>query len=431
MKKRPLISELLFLLMVVSVFQFCDRVDLPSIGTAQISDLSDTSVTCGGIITDDGGSPIIARGVCYNTYPLADLSGYHTFDGSGSGSFVSRITDIVPGETYWLRAYATNKLGTSYGDTVRIKTLHKPISIGIEEIGINSVCLWGVGYPHNALITNFYFDFGTSDNYNKSSLASTTNPLPGYIVPEPWKMVNAIIEDLKESTIYHYRLRATSSQSSTLGNDLFFRTYNPEVVEDIDGNQYNTVTISSQTWLSQNLKTTRLNDGSSLPNVIDNTAWINSKFPAYCWYNNDPASYKNMLGALYNWYAINTGKLCPVGWHIPTLIEWETLLNEVGGPSEAAWNLKEIHYGGTNSSGFSAIPAGTRYYFDNPFEGAPNPDGTIPSYGCSGHYWSSGITVIEGEEFPSTIGFYDRSTLIYKWYDGFSAGNSVRCIKNN
>jgi uncharacterized protein (TIGR02145 family) len=419
----------LFIFYLVFILQSCRRINLPSLETSSISDLSDTSVTCGGTVYDDGGSTVMARGICYDAYPNPDLFSYHTIDGNGTGSFTSKIVGLVSGETYWLRAYATNEAGTAYGDTVRIKTFGKPISIGATEIGMSSVRLYGIFCPHNQLYTEIYFDLGTSVNYSKAFQASI-GTIPGFFVPEPWEMSNILITDLKESTVYHYRVRATSSQSSTLGNDLFFRTFNSEIVEDIDGNQYNTITIGTQTWLSQNLKTTRLNDGSSLPNVTDNAEWIKLKFPAYCWYNNDQTSYKNMLGALYNWYSINTGKLCPVGWHIPTLKEWETLLNEVGGQSEAAMNLKEVYYRGNNSSGFSAIPAGTRYYFDNPFEGAPNPDGTIPSYGCSGHYWSSSITLFEGNEFPLKIGFYDRSTLIYMWVDGYSAGNCVRCIKD-
>lgn len=426
-------TPVLFIMCLASIIQFCQKISLPDIKTSTVSELSDTSVTCGGTVTDDGGSPVMARGICYNSYPSPDLSGYHTIDGTGTGSFTSRVVGLVPGETYWLRAYATNETGTAYGDTVRIKTFNKPVSIGAGDIGINSVRLFGIACPHNSLSTEFYFDLGISGNYINTFQASEET-LPGFFVAEPWVMASVLLQDLQENTVYHYRLRATSSQTSTVSNDMSFRTYNSEIVEDIDGNQYNTVTIGKQTWLSQNLKATRLNDGSSLPDVTDDDEWLDFSLPAYCWYNNDPASYKNMLGALYNWYAINTDKLCPIGWHVPALTEWEELLSEAGDQSDAAMNLKEVYYQGTNTSGFSAIPAGTRYCFDNfdhPFEGAPNPDGTIPSYGCSGHYWSSGITVIEEEEFPTTIGFYDRIPYIYIWYVKYAAGNSVRCIKDN
>jgi len=415
---------------MASIFQSCRKIKLPTLETSSVSELSDTSVTCGGTVTDDGGSPVTARGICYNIYPGPDLSGYHTINGAGTGSFTGKIVDLIPGETYWLRAYATNEAGTAYGSTVSIETFNKPVSIGAGNIGINSVRLFGIACPHKLFSTDFYFDLGSNNSYSEVYKASAAT-IPGFFVSEPWEMAGILLQGLEESTVYHYRIRATSSQGSTLGNDLFFRTYNAELVEDIDGNQYNTITIGSQTWLSQNLKTTRLNDGSQLPNVTGDTEWINFGLPAYCWYNNDPESYKDMLGALYNWYTINTGKLCPAGWHIPSLNEWEVLINEAGGRSEAAMNLKEVFYQGTNSSGFSAVPAGTRYHFDNPFEGAPNQDGTIPSLGCSGHYWSSGISVFEEEEFPATIGFYDRSPFIYEWIVGYAAGNSVRCIKDN
>jgi uncharacterized protein (TIGR02145 family) len=95
-------------------------------------------------------------------------------------------------------------------------------------------------------------------------------------------------------------------------------------VTDIDGNVYKTVKIGNQWWMAENLKTTKYNDGTSIPLVINNTAWVNKATSGYCWYYND-TSYKNIYGALYNWYTVNTGKLAPAGWHIPTDAEWCTI----------------------------------------------------------------------------------------------------------
>jgi len=95
---------------------------------------------------------------------------------------------------------------------------------------------------------------------------------------------------------------------------------------DIDGNVYHTVIIGTQIWMVENLKTTKYNDGTSIANVTDNVEWIGLTSPAYCWYNNY-TSYKTQFGALYNWYAVNTGKLAPTGWHVPSHAEWTTLTN--------------------------------------------------------------------------------------------------------
>jgi uncharacterized protein (TIGR02145 family) len=124
--------------------------------------------------------------------------------------------------------------------------------------------------------------------------------------------------------------------------------------------------------MAENLKTTKLNDNTDIPNVLDYTEWINTTLPAYCWYDNQ-SNYKDIYGALYNWYTVNTGKLCPVGWHVPYSEEWETLLEyfgygEVSG-EDISLKLRETGYNhwnvgcaeGNNESGFIALAGGLRY----------------------------------------------------------------------
>ncbi len=90
-------------------------------------------------------------------------------------------------------------------------------------------------------------------------------------------------------------------------------------IKDKDGNIYTSVTIGTQVWLKENLHTTKYNDGNDIP--LGN---LNSdpSTPRYWWYNDDQATYGDIYGALYNWYAVNTGKLCPTGWHVPSHSEW-------------------------------------------------------------------------------------------------------------
>jgi len=136
-------------------------------------------------------------------------------------------------------------------------------------------------------------------------------------------------------------------------------------VTDKEGNVYKTVTIGTQVWMNENLKVTVLNDGTNIPNVKDNTAWADLHTSGYCWYNNDLAN-RDSNGGLYNWYTVNTGKLCPTGWHVPTDDEWTVLTTHLGGESVAGGKLKEIgtaHWnspnkGASNESGFTALPAG-------------------------------------------------------------------------
>lgn len=151
-------------------------------------------------------------------------------------------------------------------------------------------------------------------------------------------------------------------------------------VTDIDGNVYRYVTIGSQKWMAENLKVTRYSDGTEIQLVTDNTEWAdpaNYTANAFCYVNNDVNS---DYGAFYTWAAAtnNTSSTtnpsgiqgaCPTGWHIPSKAEWDQLVNELGGTSNAGIKLKETgtehwwasqYEEGTNESGFTALPAGYR-----------------------------------------------------------------------
>jgi hypothetical protein len=123
------------------------------------------------------------------------------------------------------------------------------------------------------------------------------------------------------------------------------------------------VTIGTQVWIVENLKTTKYNDGRAVPLVNDNTAWSALTTPAYCWYNNDETANKNKYGALYNWFAVNTNKLCPTGWHVPTDVEWATLTPISGGyryVDGTFYDIKNVSYwwSATESSTTSAYYSG-------------------------------------------------------------------------
>lgn len=97
-------------------------------------------------------------------------------------------------------------------------------------------------------------------------------------------------------------------------------------IEDIDGNIYNTVKIGNQVWTVENLRTTRYNDGTPISFLEDDVEWQYNNTGAYCYYNNVYYN-RTCYGALYNWHAVNTGKLAPEGWHVPTEADWNKLEN--------------------------------------------------------------------------------------------------------
>jgi uncharacterized protein (TIGR02145 family) len=195
-------------------------------------------------------------------------------------------------------------------------------------------------------------------------------------------------------------------------------------VTDVDGNSYNTITIGTQTWMAENLKTTRLNDGTSIPLVTSSATWGTLTTPAYCWYNNDEASNKVTYGALYNWYTANTGKLCPSGWHIPSDAEWTTLTDLFGGLSVAGGKMKEAgtghwispNVGATNESGFTGLPAGYR-----------DKTSGFLNIGTYALWWAS--TGINSTDSWGR-GLYNLDATVYRYPYYTNHGFSVRCIKN-
>ncbi len=139
-------------------------------------------------------------------------------------------------------------------------------------------------------------------------------------------------------------------------------------VTDVDGNTYPTVKIGEQYWFVENLRTSEYKDGSSINLVLDGTTWANQTSGAYCWYQNNN-NYDYPQGKLYNWYAVADSRgLCPDGWRVPSLADWNMLLNTLGGLQVAGGKMKQqgtenwssTDENVTNESGFTAIAAGSR-----------------------------------------------------------------------
>jgi len=195
-------------------------------------------------------------------------------------------------------------------------------------------------------------------------------------------------------------------------------------VKDIDGNIYKTVRIGSQTWMAENLKTSRYNYGTPIPLVTDDIKWKNLSSHGYCWCDNDIPTNKNTYGALYNWIAVNNGKLCPIGWHVPTDTEWGILISNLGGFKVAGGKLKETgttHWnspntGATNETGFTALPGGCRY--DN---------GAHSIVGDNGYWWSA--TRNSATHALSRYMFYNGSN-VNRLTANKNSGFSVRCLKD-
>jgi uncharacterized protein (TIGR02145 family) len=197
-------------------------------------------------------------------------------------------------------------------------------------------------------------------------------------------------------------------------------------IKDIDGNIYNTIRIGSQVWMKENLRTTKYNDGESIPFVPDYADWAGYPTPGYCWYMNDSPSSKKEYGAMYNWYAVNTDRLCPTGWHVASEEEWAILTDYLGGLSVAGGKLKEagtLHWNApnadaTNESQFTGLPGGYRSFRDGAYFSIKN----------NGTWWSSSSNT-SSSAWLIAITLYNTSDVQVVSGDK-KYGVSVRCLKN-
>lgn len=203
-------------------------------------------------------------------------------------------------------------------------------------------------------------------------------------------------------------------------------------ISDPDGNIYDTVTLGTQTWMTENLKTTRFRDNSSIPLVSDNEMWGMLSTPGFCWYDNDETN-KIKYGALYNWYAVSSDRLCPQGWHVPSDEEYRILENYLGMTvteslkmnwrgSDQGIMLKDISNwnnsgSGTNSTGFTAIPGGYR-----------NSSGKYDSIDFNGYWWSSSMHDATYNSWIRYLSYYE--SRINRTYSYRPYGFSVRCVKD-
>lgn len=295
------------------------------ITTNVITSLTGTSAVSGGNIINDGGAIITARGVCWSSSPNPTIAlTTKTTNGTGYGSFSANLSGLTSGTTYFVRSYATNSVGTSYGNEVSFSTAASPVI----------------------------------------------------------------------------------------------------VLSDYDGNVYDTVSIGTQVWMKQNLKTTHYRNGDEIPNVTVNSEWGTTLYGAYSDYNNNAVN-SVTYGRLYNFYAVADARnLCPNGWHVPSDADWTTLTSYLGGSTVAGGKLKEaglshwnaLNDGATNETGFTALPAGYHANY-----------GTYAGIGVLNYFWSS-------TEYDATYVWarflFNYDTNVNRSYYAKNQGYSVRCLKN-
>ena len=354
-----------------------------------------------------------------------------TSDGTGNGIFTSEITALTPGITYYVRAYATNSSGTFYGNEVTFNTAcNLPATAG-AIIGNTNIIPNSTGVTYS--ITSVTDATGYTWTVPAGATIVSGQGTTGIIVDFGTAGGNISVrsENSCGNSIY-----TTLSITAIIISDC-------GTVTDIDGNIYNTVAIGPQCWMAENLKTTRYRNGDPILNETDLIVWSALTTGAYCWYNNDAASYQTIYGALYNWYSVaDSRNLCPAGWHVPSDAEWTNLemYLQVNGynydgsttgnkyakalASSTGWNFygTEGAAGNTdyadkrNASGFTALPGGVL-------------DANVSMFGSIGNFaiwWSA------TEDSPTIAwdrGVDYRYSSLGRLNVNKSSGFSVRCLK--
>lgn len=447
-------SGIVILLLGTTIYlPFCKKEETPPtppvVATTNVSDITSSTALIEETVINDGGTEITDIGICWGTSPNPTIGSNKTNVVSGSKPFTCIITGLTANTKYYVRAYATNSAGTSYGNEVTFTTnnITKATTIptltttvitsitsttavsggNITDDGGGNIIAKGISWsitPNWDIYGNDESIYGNGPG-SESFVSNLSNLNPG--------------------TTYYVKAYAVNSKGIAFGPTLNFTTdvyksspiiFNPNLsyssVSDVDGNTYKTIQIGNQTWMAENLKATKYNDGTSIPNVTEDTEWSKLTTGGYSWYSNDASSYKDTYGALYNWYAITDDrKLCPAGWHVPTDGEWSVLLTYLDGALYSGAKLKEAgithwlspNVLANNESGFTALPGGFRFALEPGSNMLP----TFTRIGNIGVWWSAAAPIYGDASFWSaTTGGVDFRNSSSSLNDGVS----VRCLKN-
>lgn len=344
--------------------QFRSYPEVPLVSTTPVYYYTNSSAKVEGKVTSQGLTAVTERGIFWGTRPDPEIYGTKSKIGSGTGSFSTDLMGLNPLTKYYVKAYAVNTIGTSYGELYSFTT-NQEYSLPyfstspITKTTLNSADGGG----------NIDYDGGSAISVRGVCWSTKQNPTISDNRTQDFTGMGSYsskLAGLTANTTYYVRAYAVNELGVAYGDQIVF-TSRTGTIYDVEGNMYYTQTIGNQIWMAENLRTKKFNNNDDIPLVTSNTAWSELTTPGCCFYNNSESTYKNSLGALYNWYAVNNNNLCPSGWHVPDNDEWFTLISFLGGEYLAGLKLKEAgtdHWIGinigTNESGFTALPGGFR-----------------------------------------------------------------------
>jgi len=333
-----IVTEALLLLLLIS----CEKeIRPPAVGKPVISEITVKGAVIESKIIWDGGSPITECGFCWNTTGNPSTEDYHTQAGESEGKFSCRLDTLKEGTRYYIRSYARNREDLSYGLEAYFRTeaFKKPTAI---SGGIH-------GIIHNALFCTLgYIEDSTGNIISKGFCWSTSiNPTVNdqkVDLGNGSAATHCTIEGLQPGTVYYIRAYATNIVGTSYGGNQVARTFDGSMT-DIEGHIYLTVRLGNQEWMNRNLETCYYSNGDRIATTGTQTVNIEMEDqPAYQWAylgHDDHPELLDDFGRLYTWYtAIDSRKICPSGWHLPTLDEWNELFNHLGGDTLTSSDLR-------------------------------------------------------------------------------------------
>lgn len=427
---------ILLIFFFIGLFCSCTKIQREAkVVTKGYTGVSFTTATVTGDIVDLGNG-VIDHGFCWSLSSNPSKNDMYVPLGTAlfTGAYTSVLPNLSPGQTYYIRTYIETEDGISYGNEIQCTTDGNSY-YQLEYVSGSNQTFQGGSLPSplvfrvknitsNSYVTNLSTEmlsiemtsssgfqdvvFGNAEDYCSDGDKSCFG---GYYYVDP-----------NIGPPYTLTINVTLKRNDEILFQVMVNENVTGTVMDIDGNTYKTVQIGTQTWMAENLKTTKFNNGTPIPLVSAPTEWSSLNTAAYCIYNNDPNTFIYTYGLLYNWYSVNNGNVCPVGWHVPFDSEWITLINYVEGSGGKLKESGTLHWispnsGAVNEYGFSALPAGWRSYSDGSF-----------SWVNYGGYWWSSTSETSSNAWNINMGYdYDN---IGRDGNNKKYGFSVRCIKD-
>lgn len=413
---------------------------IPTVEAVAPSEISYTTFTCGGNVTDEGSYPVTTRGVCYAITPNPTINDNYIPLGTGTGTFSTTIFGLSPSTTYYVRAYAINQVGQAYSEQMVVTTLAntKPMVATLSASGLGK-CIGNIVSTGGLAITDRGFCYSTYPNPTIVESHISAGAGDGQF--------SSMLPDMVDGTTYFVRAYATNMLGTSYGQQISF-TYgcgNSFTVTDYDGNTYNTVRLGNQCWMKENLRSTHYSDGTAIAYGGTTT----STTEAYYYAPNGSFTY----GYLYNWKAVMRNSsssqanpsgvqgICPIGWHVPSDAEWSELEDYVSSQDTFLCNNNSTYiakalaattgwtsYSSTcavgynqssnDATGFGALPVGFYgMYINNGYHNS----------GASACFWSATGNSSFAAWYRSLD--YDDANLNRSSYN-ISIEYSVRCLRD-